>query len=91
MTVVVGAAFRRALAGLVLCCGLFAPLFIGLERLHETACTSQPHFPEGFSGCGPALSPWNIPIAIGLVAVCVLAAALIYPRRPRAAARLSLR
>jgi hypothetical protein len=86
MTVVVGTAFRRALAGLVFCFGLFVPLFIGLERMQEASCASEPHFPEGFSGCTFPRSHWDIPIAVGVVAVSVLVAALIYPRRPHAEA-----
>ena len=92
MTAVVGTAFRRALAGLVLCCGLFALLFTVLER-----SKGSPHvFPQLQILplrllVAPQHSPWDIPIAVGLVAVSVLAAALIYPRRPHAAAPTSPR
>jgi ABC-type antimicrobial peptide transport system permease subunit len=88
MTVVVGTAFRRALASLVLCFGLFALLFTLLDR------GGTPETPGGaprvplplLEALTPSHSPWDIPIAIGLVAVSVIAAALIYPaRRPVAA------
>jgi hypothetical protein len=80
MKTVVGVALRKALASLVLCFGLFAPLFIGLGRKQEAVCTSEPHFPESPGCILSPHSPWDFSIAIGLVAVSVLVAVLIYPR-----------
>ena len=86
MKFVVTAAARRALAGLVLCLGFFAIPWTLLARLHDGA---RPPF-----GVGPSIrqylippvhprSQWDIPIAIGFVAACLLAAALIYPASRR--------
>jgi ABC-type antimicrobial peptide transport system permease subunit len=89
MAVVVGTAFRRALAGLVLCFGLFALLFTLLDRSGSRPETLRggPRVPLSLlEALTPSRSPWDIPIAVGLVAVSVIAAALIYPaRRPLAA------
>ena len=83
MRFVFASAFRRALAGLVLCVGLSWVVFILLES-------------GGFEGpCEPragggescpwvpmlSLSSWDIAIAIAIAAASVFVAALIYPKR----------
>ena len=89
MKVVVGTAFRRALASLALFVGLFSLLFTALDRSGRPPMTfgGGPKIPQSLLDAPtPSHSLWDIPIAIGIAAASVLAAALIYPRRPRAAA-----
>ena len=85
MRFVVASAFRAALGRLILAFGLLAVLFTALTRSDPLASiiwnpkvspstirflirsVSFPH------------SPWDFPIAIGIAAASILAAALIYP------------
>ena len=72
MRFVVASAFRtERWGGLILAFGLLAcHLSPGMART-EVVC----------SRLYVLHSPWDLPIAIGIAAVCVLAAALIYPKR----------
>ena len=79
MKVVVASAFRRALAVLVLCLGVVALLWTLSEPSQSDLRDGYLLLPLGYV----PRSLWDIPIAIGIAAACVLAAALIYPaRRP---------
>jgi len=84
MTAVVSSALRRALAGLVLCFGLLALVFTVMDRTGRPPATFDPESMR--YAFMPPHSPWDIPIAIGLVAASVLAATLLYPGRSRRAA-----
>jgi hypothetical protein len=80
MTGVVVSAFRRALAGLVLCFGLFGLLLTWMGQTWPRAVPGIEGWRLDWSGVYQH-SPWDIPIATGVLAACVLAAAAIYPAR----------
>ncbi|MDX6481676.1 MAG: hypothetical protein QOG85_2186 [Gaiellaceae bacterium] len=86
MTAVVASAVRRALAGLVLCFGLFALLFTFMERIGSGNVHTPgggPKIPQSVLDAltPPPTSPWEFPIAIALVILSLAVAAAIYPTR----------
>ena len=86
---VVAAAFRRALASLTLCFGLLTLIWtMVLARtnvLDSFPLDPKTVLPRWFVYLySPHTSQWDYPIALGLLAAAVVAAALIYPRRRRA-------
>jgi hypothetical protein len=87
MTRVVASAFRRGLAGLVVCVGFFVLPFLALGDVQMAACRSRPSLL--MNECAATYvrrSSGDLPIVIGIAIASLLVAALIYPARRRVTA-----